>query len=96
MWMVRGQQIGGIGSYRWNTRTLLSRGSRECYRILDIDLDVNPVPFEVFRSRVHPEDYPALEQTSPRRSARVAIHPRVPRGPQGRQDVACRGRRTIR
>ena len=34
----------------------------ECYRILDIDLDVNPVPFEVFRSRVHPEDYPALEQ----------------------------------
>jgi signal transduction histidine kinase len=62
MWMVRGQQIGGMGSYRWNTRTLLSRGSRECYRILDIDLDVNPVPFEVFRSRVHPEDYPALEQ----------------------------------
>jgi signal transduction histidine kinase len=62
MWMVRGQQIGGMGSYRWNTRTLLSRGSRECYRILDIDLDVNPVPFEVFRSRVHPEDYAALEQ----------------------------------
>ncbi|MHC2496781.1 signal transduction histidine kinase [Bradyrhizobium barranii subsp. barranii] len=62
MWMVRGQQIGGMGSYRWNTRTLLSRGSRECYRILDVDLDVNPVPFEVFRSRVHPEDYPALEQ----------------------------------
>ncbi|XUJ32083.1 sensor histidine kinase [Bradyrhizobium japonicum] len=62
MWMVRGEQIGGMGSYRWNTRTLLSRGSRECYRILDIDLDVNPVPFEVFRSRVHPEDYPALEQ----------------------------------
>ncbi|MGY4421926.1 signal transduction histidine kinase [Bradyrhizobium sp. JR6.1] len=62
MWMVRGQQIGGMGSYRWNTRTLLSRGSRECYRILDIDLDLNPVPFEVFRSRVHPEDYPALEQ----------------------------------
>ncbi|MGY4410216.1 signal transduction histidine kinase [Bradyrhizobium sp. LB7.1] len=62
MWMVRGQQIGGMGSYRWNTRTLLSRGSRECYRILDLDLDVNPVPFEMFRSRIHPEDYPALER----------------------------------
>jgi signal transduction histidine kinase len=63
MWMVKGQQIGRMGSYRWNTRTLLSRASRECYRIFDIDLDVNPVPFEVFKSRIHPDDFPALEQT---------------------------------
>lgn len=62
MWMVRGQQIGGMGSYRWNTRTLLSRGSRECYRILDLDLDVNPVPFEMFKSRVHPDDHATLER----------------------------------
>ena len=62
MWMVRGQQIGRMGSYRWNTRTLLSRGSRECYRILDLDLDVNPVPFEAFRDRIHPDDLPALER----------------------------------
>jgi signal transduction histidine kinase len=62
MWMVKGQQIGRMGSYRWNTRTLLSRASRECYRIFDINLDVNPVPFEVFKSRVHPDDFPALEQ----------------------------------
>lgn len=62
MWMVKGQQLGRMGSYRWNTRTLLSRASRECYRIFDIDLDVNPVPFEVFKSRVHPDDVPALEQ----------------------------------
>ncbi|WP_035983371.1 ATP-binding protein [Bradyrhizobium sp. STM 3843] len=62
MWMIKGQQIGGMGSYRWNTRTLLSRGSREVYRILDLDLDVIPVPFEMFKSRVHPEDYPGLEQ----------------------------------
>jgi signal transduction histidine kinase len=62
MWMVKGQQLGRMGSYRWNTRTLLSRASRECYRIFDIDLDVNPVPFEVFKSRVHPGDVPALEQ----------------------------------
>jgi signal transduction histidine kinase len=62
MWMVKGQQIGRMGSYRWNTRTLLSRASRECYRIFDIDLDVNPVPFEVFKSRIHPDDFPALEQ----------------------------------
>jgi C4-dicarboxylate-specific signal transduction histidine kinase len=61
-WMVRGQQIGRMGSYRWNTRTLLSRASRECYRIFDIDLDVNPVPFEVFKSRIHPDDITALEQ----------------------------------
>ena len=62
MWMVKGQQIGRMGSYRWNTRTLLSRASRECYRIFDIYLDVNPVPFEVFKERVHPDDFPALER----------------------------------
>ena len=62
MWMVKGQQLGRMGSYRWNTRTLLSRASRECYRIFDIDLDVNPVPFEVFRSRIHRDDLAALEQ----------------------------------
>jgi signal transduction histidine kinase len=61
MWMVRGQAIGGMGSYRWNTRTLFSRASRECYRIFDIDLDINPVPFEIFQSRVHPDDLPDLE-----------------------------------
>jgi signal transduction histidine kinase len=62
MWMLKGQQIGRMGSYRWNTRTRFSRASRECYRIFDIDLDVNPVPFEVFKSRIHPDDFPALEQ----------------------------------
>jgi signal transduction histidine kinase len=61
MWMIRGQRIGRMGSYRWNTRTLLSRGSRECYRILGLDLGVNPVPFEAFRDRVHPDDLPGLE-----------------------------------
>ena len=62
MWMVKGQQIGRMGSNRWNTPTLLLRASRECYRMFDINLDVNPVPFEVFKSRVHPDDLPALEQ----------------------------------
>jgi signal transduction histidine kinase len=62
MWMVKGQELGRMGSYRWNTRTLLSRASRECYRIFDINLDVNPVPFEVFKDRVHPDDLPALER----------------------------------
>jgi signal transduction histidine kinase len=62
MWMVKGQQIGRMGSYRWNTRTLLSRASRECYRMFDIDLEINPVPFEVFKSRIHPDDYPTLEE----------------------------------
>jgi signal transduction histidine kinase len=61
-WMIKGQQIGRMGSYRWNTRTLLSRASRECYRMFDIDLEVNPVPFEVFKSRVHSDDFPALEE----------------------------------
>jgi signal transduction histidine kinase len=62
LWMVKGQQIGRMGSYRWNTRTLLSRASRECYRMFDIDLEINPVPFEVFKSRIYPDDLPALEQ----------------------------------
>ena len=62
MWMVRGQEIGRMGSYRWNTRTLLSRASCECYRIFDIDFGINPVPFEIFKSRIHPDDFPALDQ----------------------------------
>jgi signal transduction histidine kinase len=61
MWMVRGQEIGRMGSYRWNTRTLLSRASRECYRIFDIDLGINPIPFELFKARIHPDDLPDLE-----------------------------------
>jgi C4-dicarboxylate-specific signal transduction histidine kinase len=61
MWMVKGQEIGRMGSYRWNTRTLLSRASRGCYRIFDIDVEINPVPFEVFKSRIHPDDFAALE-----------------------------------
>lgn len=61
-WMVKGQQIGRMGSYRWNTRTLFSRASRECYRIIDIDLEINPVPYEVFRARVHPDDLAAFER----------------------------------
>ncbi|MBR0697365.1 ATP-binding protein [Bradyrhizobium lablabi] len=56
LWMIKGQQIGRMGSYRWNTRTQLTRASRECYRIFDIDRDVNPVPFDVFTSRVHADD----------------------------------------
>lgn len=62
MWMIRAQQLGRMGCYRWNTRTLLSRGSREVYRILGLDLNINPVPFEAFRDRVHPDDLPGLER----------------------------------
>jgi signal transduction histidine kinase len=62
MWMVKGQQIGRMGSYRWNTRTLLSRGSREYYRILGLNLEVNPVPFAEFRNRVYPDDLSVLER----------------------------------
>jgi signal transduction histidine kinase len=61
-WMVKGQEIGRMGSYRWNTRTFSSRASRECYRIFDIDVQINPVPFEVFRARIHSEDLPAFER----------------------------------
>jgi len=62
MWMVKGQQIARMGSYRWNTSTLLWRGSRECHRILGLDPNVNPVPFQAFRNRIHSDDLPALEQ----------------------------------
>jgi signal transduction histidine kinase len=61
MWMAKGQQIGRMGSYRWNMRTLMSRVSRECYRIFDISPDINPVPFEIFKQRVHADDLPALD-----------------------------------
>ncbi|TXH38227.1 MAG: GHKL domain-containing protein [Rhodospirillaceae bacterium] len=62
MWMTKGQQLGRMGSYRWNTRTLFSRGSRECYRIIGLDPAVNPVPFQDFLDRIHPDDLPGLDQ----------------------------------
>jgi signal transduction histidine kinase len=62
IWMVKSQEIGRVGVYWWNTRTLLSRVSQELHRIFDVDLDINPVPFEVFKDRVHPDDFPALER----------------------------------
>ena len=58
---VKGQQTGRMGSYRWNMRTLLSRGSRELYCILGLDLNLNPLPLQTLRDCVHP-DLPALEQ----------------------------------
>jgi signal transduction histidine kinase len=58
-WMAMGREIG-LGGYRWNARTQISRASRELYRIFDIDLSVNPIPFEVFKGRVHPDDFPTL------------------------------------
>lgn len=60
LWMIKGQQIARIGSYRWNTRTMLSRASRELYQMFDVEADLNPIPFDVFTSRVHPSDRPAL------------------------------------
>ncbi|MGX9431405.1 MULTISPECIES: ATP-binding protein [Bradyrhizobium] len=62
MWMVEGQEIGRMGSYRYNPRTQLSRGSRECYRILDLDPALNPLPWRAFQDCVHPDDLPGVEQ----------------------------------
>jgi hypothetical protein len=92
MWMVEGQQIGRMGSFRWNIRTLLSRASRECYRIFDINTDVNPVPFEEFRDRVHPDDLPALERG--RRSA-PSLHSTTSTGSSMKTDDLARRRGSI-
>ena len=62
MWMDKGQKIGRMGSYRWNTRTRLSWGSRECYRIFDLNPETNPIPFDAIQDRIHPDDLPCLER----------------------------------
>lgn len=60
-WMAKGQQIGRMGSYRFNPRTRTSRGSREAYDIFGLDPNVRPVPFEDYLARIHPDDIPNLE-----------------------------------
>jgi signal transduction histidine kinase len=60
--MVKGQKICRTGGYWWNTGSQLSRASPELYRMFDIDLHVDPVPFETFKSRVHYEDFASLDQ----------------------------------
>jgi GAF domain-containing protein len=62
LWAIKGQEIGRMGSYRWNTRTRVFRTSRECRRIFDLDLDANSVPYDTFRSRIHSNDLLDLER----------------------------------
>jgi len=59
-WMTKGQQVGRMGSYRFNSVSRNSRGSREIYEILGLDPKLRPVPFEAYLARIHPDDLPSL------------------------------------
>ena len=55
------QRVSHLGSWSWNPATGEVAWSAELYRIYDLP-EGSPVDFEVYRSHVHPEDWPPNER----------------------------------
>ena len=54
--LANAQRIAQMGSWRWDAATEEVAWSRETFRILDIDPATASPTYELFLSRVHPED----------------------------------------
>jgi len=54
--MIKHQQIGRMGDFRLNTRTLESRGSAECYKMFGYDFSSGHVPYSTWAGKLHPDD----------------------------------------
>jgi two-component system sensor kinase FixL len=54
--MLKHQRIGKMGDFRFNTRTLRSRGSAQCYTIFGYDDGTDVVEYDLWMDKLHPED----------------------------------------
>ena len=54
--MIKHQQVGKMGNFRFNTVTGESRGSAESFRMLGIDPNTSMINFEIWANTVHPDD----------------------------------------
>ena len=54
--LVKHQQVGRMGDFRFNTRTRQSFASLECYKLFGLDPTLAVVDFEVWAEKIIPED----------------------------------------
>jgi two-component system, LuxR family, sensor kinase FixL len=61
--MIKHQQIGRMGDFRFNTRTRDSRGSLECYKLFGFDPELDQIDFSTWTEKIHPDDRPRIVKT---------------------------------
>jgi PAS domain S-box-containing protein len=54
--MLKHQRIGKMGDFRFNTRTLRSRGSEQCYTIFGYESGTDIVEYDLWMEKLHPDD----------------------------------------
>lgn len=54
--MIKHQQIGRMGDFRYNTRTKVSRGSLECYKLFGFDPALGEIDLSTWTEKIHPDD----------------------------------------
>jgi two-component system, LuxR family, sensor kinase FixL len=61
--MIKLQQVGRMGDFRYNTRTKESRGSLECYKLFGYDPSLGQIDFSTWTESIHPDDRPVIVKT---------------------------------
>jgi signal transduction histidine kinase len=61
--MIKHQQVGKMGDFRYNTRTRESRGSLECYKLFGFDPSLPEIDFSTWTEKIHPNDRPRIVKT---------------------------------
>lgn len=61
--MIKHQQIGRMGDFRYNTRTQESRGSLECYKLFGYDPELGEIDFSTWTEKIHPDDRARILQS---------------------------------
>lgn len=54
--MLKHQRMGKMGDFRFNTRTLKSRGSAQCYTIFGYEDGTDIVEYDLWMEKLHPDD----------------------------------------
>jgi PAS domain S-box-containing protein len=54
--IIKHQRIGKMGDFRFNTRTLRSRGSAQCYTIFGYEQGTDIVEYDLWMDKLHPDD----------------------------------------
>jgi signal transduction histidine kinase len=54
--LLKHQEIGRMGDFRYNTRTRVSFGSRECYKLFGYNPDLSGIDFSTWTTKIIDED----------------------------------------
>lgn len=93
--LAMGESVSHTGSWRWDLRRDRFTGSEELRRIYELGPDQREAPFEVFLSRMHPEDREMVRhvtETQVARQATVRVEHRIVRADGSIRYVAAIGK----